>query len=116
MQSTTNDVVSKAYYAMFYASRALLLAVGEDPHKHKGVVTLFGKRFVKVGLADKRYGKTLAKAQTLRPLCDYEVRKRATMEEAQRSIAEAEDFVAEARQILERLPSHENQQSYTKVR
>jgi uncharacterized protein (UPF0332 family) len=35
-----NDAVSKAYYAMFYASRALLLAVGQDPHKHTGVVSL----------------------------------------------------------------------------
>ena len=40
-----NDAVSKAYYAMFYASRALLLAVGRDPHKHTGVVSLFGEHF-----------------------------------------------------------------------
>ncbi len=48
-----DDAVSRAYYAMFYASKALLLAVGEDPHKHKGVVTLFGKRFAKLGLQTK---------------------------------------------------------------
>lgn len=40
-----NDAVSKAYYAMFYAGRALLLAVGADPHKHTGVVSLFGEYF-----------------------------------------------------------------------
>ena len=61
-----NDVIAKAYYAMFYASKALLLAVGEDPVKHTGVVTLFGKRFVKVGLINPKYGRTLAIAKRLR--------------------------------------------------
>jgi hypothetical protein len=99
-----NDVVAKAYYAMFYASKALLLATGEDPVKHTGVITLFGKRFVKVGLTDPKYGRTLAIAKRLREECDYSERKRATEEEAKLAIADAEDFVHEARRILEKLP------------
>ena len=99
-----NDVIAKAYYAMFYASKALLLAVGEDPVKHTGVVTFFGRHFVKVGLTDPKYGRTLAIAKRLREECDYNERKRATEEEAKLSIADAEDFVREARRILEKLP------------
>jgi len=98
-----NDVVAKAYYAMFYASRALLFAVGEDPVKHTGVITLFGKHFVKVGLTDPRYGRTLAIAKRLREECDYNERKRATEEEAKLAIADAEDFVRESQSILEKL-------------
>jgi uncharacterized protein (UPF0332 family) len=98
-----NDVVSKAYYAMFYASKALLLAVGEDSHKHKGVVTLFGQRFVKVGLTDPQYGRTLAIAKRLREECDYDERKRATEEEAQTAIADAESFVREIQRLLRQL-------------
>lgn len=60
-----NNVIAKAYYAMFYGSKALLLAVGEGPVKHTGVITLFGKRFVKVGLTDPKYGHTLAIAKRL---------------------------------------------------
>ncbi len=99
-----NDVIGKAYYAMFYASKALLLAVGEDPVKHTGVITFFGKHFVKVGLTDPKYGRTLAIAKRLREECDYNERKRATEEEAKLSIADAVDFVREAQRILEKLP------------
>ena len=88
---------------MFYASKALLLAVGEDPVKHTGVITLFGKRFVKVGLTDPKWT-SLPIAKRLRGECDYNERKRATEEEAELAIADAEDFVREARRILEKLP------------
>jgi uncharacterized protein (UPF0332 family) len=98
-----NDVVSKAYYAMFYASKALLLALGEDPHKHKGVVALFGQHFVKVGLTDPQHGRTLAIAKRLREECDYDEYKRATEEEAQTAIADAESFVCEAQKLLHQL-------------
>ncbi|MBM4467650.1 MAG: HEPN domain-containing protein [Chloroflexi bacterium] len=98
-----NDVIAKAYYAMFYASKALLLAIGEDPVKHTGVITLFGKHFVKVGLTHPKYGRTLAIAKRLREECDYNERKRATEEEAKLAIADAEDFVREAQRILEKL-------------
>jgi len=104
-----NDVISKAYYAMFYASKAILLAVGEDPVKHTGVVALFGKHFAKVGLTDPRYGRTLAIAKRLREECDYNERKRATKEEAELAIANAEDFVHEAREILRRLEEKERE-------
>lgn len=98
-----NDVVSKAYYAMFYASKSLLLALGEDPHKHKGVVALFGQHFVKVGLTDPKYGRTLAIAKRLREECDYDEHKRATKEEAQTAIADAEGFVRETQKLLRQL-------------
>lgn len=98
-----NDAVSKAYYAMFYASKALLLAVGEDSHKHTGVVALFGKHFVKTGLADSRYGRILAIARRLREECDYNERKRATEDEAKLAITEAEDFVQKAQETLQKL-------------
>jgi uncharacterized protein (UPF0332 family) len=84
--------------------KALLLAAGEDPVKHTGVITLFGKYFVKVGLTDPKYGRTLAIAKRLREECDYNERKRATEEEAKLAIADAEDFVHEAQRILEKLP------------
>ena len=98
-----NDVVAKAYYAMLYASKTLLLAIGEDPVKHTGVITLFGKHFVRVGLTDPKYGRTLAIAKRLREECDYNERKRATEEEAKLSITDAEDFVHETWRISKKL-------------
>jgi uncharacterized protein (UPF0332 family) len=96
-----NDAVSKAYYAMFYASRALLLAVGEDPHKHTGVVSLFGAHFVKTGKTDGKFGRTLAVAKRLREESDYDERKHATKEEAEQAIADADEFIREVQRLLE---------------
>jgi len=96
-----NDAVSKAYYAMFYASRALLLAVGEDPHKHTGVVSLFGEHFVKTGKTDAKFGRTLAVAKRLREESDYDERKHATQEEAEQAIADADEFISEVQRLLE---------------
>jgi len=88
---------------MFYASKSALLASGEDPFKHTGVVALFGKHFVRVGLTDPKYGRSLAIAQRLRLECDYNERKRATREEAELVLANACDFVQETKRVLSHL-------------
>ena len=95
-----NDAVSKAYYAMFYASRALLLAVGQDPHKHTGVVSLFGEHFVKTGKTDARFGRTLAVAKRLREESDYDERKHATKEEAEQAVLDADEFIRETHRLI----------------
>lgn len=98
-----NDVISKAYYAMFYASKAILLALGEDPHKHKGVINLFGKKVAKVGLSDARYGRILASMERLRIDADYNEQYFATEIEARNAVGEAEDFVNQAQETLKKI-------------
>lgn len=98
-----NDTISKAYYAMFYASKAILLALGEDPHKHAGVVSMFGERIAKVGLSNPRYGTLLRDAKDLREDADYGDFFHATREQAENAIRNAEDFVNEAGIILKRI-------------
>lgn len=98
-----HEVVSCAYYAMFYASKALLLALGEDPYKHEGVISLLGERIAKVGLSDPNYGGVLRNAKDLRIRADYEDFFRATQEQAENSIRNAEDFVNEAQETLKKI-------------
>ncbi|MCX7840059.1 MAG: HEPN domain-containing protein [Anaerolineae bacterium] len=100
-----NDAISRAYYAMFYASKALLLALGEDPHKHVGVVSLYGERIVKIGLTDPKYGTLLRDAKKWREQADYEDLFRATREQADSAIRNAEDFVREAQETLKKIQS-----------
>ena len=97
------DVISSAYYAMFYASKALLLALGEDPHKHEGVVSLYGERIAKVGLADPKYGTVLRDAKKLREQADYGDFFRATKEQAEDALFKSDDFVQEAEMTLSRI-------------
>ena len=42
--------VSRAYYAMLYCAQVLLLTKGLSFSKHSGVISAFGKEFVKKGL------------------------------------------------------------------
>jgi uncharacterized protein (UPF0332 family) len=102
-ESLYNDAISRAYYAMFYASKVLLLALGEDPHKHEGVVSLYGERVVRLGLSDSHYGTILRKAKQLREDADYEDLFRATKEQVEDAIRNAEDFVNQAEKVLRKI-------------
>ena len=42
--------VSRVYYAMFYAVEALLLSEGLSFSSHRGVISAFGKHFIKSGI------------------------------------------------------------------
>lgn len=106
-QNHFNDTISKAYYAMFYASKAMLLASGVDPHKHQGVTSMVGERIVHVGLSDPKYGTIIKQYMNLRIEADYEPAFRATCEQAEESIYVAEDFIEEAGRVLERIQRRE---------
>ena len=51
--------VSRAYYAMFYATTALLGSRGLWRSKHQGLIAAFGEHFVRPGLIEPRYGRIL---------------------------------------------------------
>lgn len=88
-----NASTSQAYYAMFYASKALLSLKKIYPKTHRGVVSEFGLKFVSEGFIEEIYGKILAKGMQLRERVDYDVYYRASREEAEEIINEAETFV-----------------------
>jgi len=58
-----NDAVSRAYYSMFYAARALLSAREIYPKGHKGVILKFGLEFVREDFIEKVYGRALSHAK-----------------------------------------------------
>ncbi len=51
------SVVNRAYYAMFYASLALLTLIGQGASKHGGVIALFDQHFVKPGIFSREMSK-----------------------------------------------------------
>ena len=50
------DSISRSYYAIFQAARALLALEGTESRKHSGVISLFNRLFVKTGKVNKRLG------------------------------------------------------------
>ncbi len=61
-QALFEDSLSRSYYAMFTAARALLSIEGFDSRKHSGIISLFNQHFVKSGIVDKRLGRILMSA------------------------------------------------------
>ena len=67
---------NRAYYAMFDAARAALLASGapvpaEIAKTHSGLISAFSLHLVKSGRVPVEFGKTLNKAEELRLIADY---------------------------------------------
>lgn len=88
-----NDAVSRAYYAMFYASRALLASRNLHPKGHKGLVLQFGLELVKRGFIEETYGRALSHAKERRETVDYNIDAVMSSEEAGIIIEDAQRFI-----------------------
>lgn len=85
---------NRAYYAMFDAARAALLASGYNIGKtHKGILNAFSDRLVKNGPLSKEIGRLLKHAETFRYIADYEGHS-VELSDAQEIVKQAETFVA----------------------
>lgn len=88
---------NRAYYAMFDAARAALLASGFDVGKtHKGVLNAFSDRLVKNGPLPKEMGRRLKHAEAFRYVADYEG-DLVELSDAQEMVEQAETFVTAMR-------------------
>jgi uncharacterized protein (UPF0332 family) len=97
------DAVSRAYYAVFHATQALLLTEGHRAESHKGLVTLFSLLFVKTGKFDRKYGKYLVNLKDDRETGDYEALSYIDEETADNSLREAKEFLQKSRKYLTRI-------------
>jgi len=96
----TGGATSRAYYAMFDAARAALVATGHElPKTHRGLISAFSLHLVKGGLISIEYSRDLNQAEQLRLIADYigDPIERPTASEM---IARAERFVAVVRERL----------------
>ncbi len=94
-----SDAVSRAYYAMFFAARALLSEKNIFPKTHKGVISQFSLNFVKEGDFDKNIFKIFTRAQEVREEADYGLFPEINDTEAEKIIDKAENFVKECEEF-----------------
>jgi uncharacterized protein (UPF0332 family) len=88
---------NRAYYAIFDAARAALLASGHDVGKtHKGVLNAFSEHLVRNGPVPKDVGRLIKQAETRRYVADYEGFP-VEIADAQEMVQQAGTFVAEMR-------------------
>ena len=70
----TDGACNRAYYALFDAARAALLAADLPPEAartHGGLISAFSLHLVKNGRVSVELGKSLNKAEELRLIADY---------------------------------------------
>jgi len=91
---------SRAYYAMFYAVEALMLDRDLSFSKHSAVIAAFGKKFVKTGIFDSRFHRSLLHAYDMRNAGDYESTDTVSKSKANQTIAEAGELLAEIKRHL----------------
>ncbi len=60
------DAAGRAYYAMFFAAKAMLLRKNIVTKTHRGLISAFGSEYVQKNIVDAEYGRILSIAEELR--------------------------------------------------
>ncbi|MDH4085298.1 MAG: HEPN domain-containing protein [Nitrospira sp.] len=94
------DALSRAYYSILHAARAVLLAEGVSVSSHRAVRRLFGSHLIKPGKLAVRLAKILAEEQDDRFLADYDAWFHAERERAEKRVSEAAEFLAAIKLFL----------------
>ena len=95
------NALNRAYYSIFHAIRSVNALDGFDSSKHSGVIAHFNQVFVKEGTFPKQMSKLVKMAYDKREEADYLDFYIASIEEAEKQIARAEEFTAVIQEYLE---------------
>jgi len=95
------DAVSRAYYSMYYASKALLSMKKIQTKTHRGLISKIRELAIE-GVIEVEYGKYLAKAEDKREIADYGMYNEFSMEEVRTLIEDAERFLLGIKRAIKR--------------
>lgn len=94
--------ISRAYYAIFHAARAVVWTREVAPKTHKGLAQQFGQNIVQTGVTSREFSTILKNASDERELADYHAMTGSfEREDVEKLVAEARMFVKEMKRILE---------------
>jgi hypothetical protein len=94
------DATSRAYYAAFHATQAVLLTEGLQPKSHQGTLHLFNHNFVKKGIIEPEYSQILARAAKYREEADYRHAMVFTEKQTKQTINEVKSFLKRMKLFL----------------
>ena len=84
---------NRAYYAIFYAIRAVLATEEVDFKRHKDVLAYFNKEYVSKEIFPKTIGRKIAQAQRIREDSDYDDDYEPSAEKTEQQIETAEELI-----------------------
>lgn len=96
----TDFAAGRAYYAMFYVAEALLCEQGLSFSKHTGVHGAFGEHFAKTSRLDPKFHRWLLDAFDYRITGDYDTAPSTPPEVVNTLVAQAREFLDEARRFI----------------
>jgi hypothetical protein len=96
------SVVNRLYYACFYAASAVVCTTGARPRKHSGLLSAFGRDWVKTGQFPVQAANLLRQLFDLRMEGDYRVGNMPTKEEVGRLMEQAQGFLDETLGYVEK--------------
>jgi uncharacterized protein (UPF0332 family) len=102
-----DDAVSRAYYCMYYAAKALL-RLKDKSKTHRGLLSQFGLEFVKSGIIEEYYARAIMVAHERRERADYDIHYYPSREEAESIIEDAEKFLDRIKKAIDELNESDN--------
>ena len=101
----SDGAVSRAYYAMYDAARAVIDWAGltpprEDFKSHSGLISYFGLHFAKTGKLPIELGRSLNRINELRSIADY-LAEPVPHDKAAEAIQEARKFVTSIQSFIQ---------------
>lgn len=84
---------NRAYYAIFYAIRAVLALEQIDFKKHKDVMAYFNKNYINTEIFPKKIGRKIAQAQRVREDSDYDDEYRPSYEKTKQQLETAKELI-----------------------
>ena len=83
----------RAYYAIFYAIRAVLAIEEVDFKRHKDVLAYFNKEYVNKEKFPKKIGRKISQAQRIREDSDYDDDYEPSFEKTEQQINTAQELI-----------------------
>ena len=91
--------VGRGYYAMFHSATAALLNKDIKRHSHQGIISSFGREFIKTGQIEPRFHKYFTEAFDLRLESDYQPIVEITQGQAQKVVERAKEFIETCKKL-----------------
>ena len=85
--------INRAYYAIFYATNAILATKNLNRSKHSGVLAAFRQHFVKTKLISSELSDIYARVMEDRHVGDYELISDVSEEDVRTDIEESQKFL-----------------------
>lgn len=92
---------NRLYYAVYYASKALLIQNGIVAKSHEGVIGMIGQNFVVSGIITIEEAKLLARLQNMRKTGDYDDFKEWHQEDVEPLFEKVEDYINKIKSLVE---------------